>query len=128
MGIPENATKIYGKFAVMQIPDPLSILGAEFHLEHAHSNAAPGGYDVVTDNPDNLNPGNAYHAYESIAMDSTSSNATEYSTNMCEFTIHYGNAITHPDDPSKNVLTFATVQNNSTVECNVFLYIYAYEV
>ena len=128
MGIPENASKIYGKFAVMQIPDPLSVVGAEFHIEHAHSHTAPGSYGPVTDNPAILDSGNAWHAYESIAMDSTSANNTQWSATMREFTLHYGNAITHPDDPSKNVLTFATVQNNSTVQCQAFLYVYAYEI
>jgi len=130
MGIPENAKKIFCKYGCnFHCGDTSQNSDSHIHVNHAHSHFTPGKMEIVDKNPDRTNTTSAFHTWEGLVLASAEKTGSYQNTMevMYDLTVHYGNAIKHPEDPSKNVLIFHNSIIGHTKGCSIFLYVYGYE-
>jgi hypothetical protein len=131
LGIPENASKIFCKWGANFIcGDTSQNADSHMHLNHPHSPYSPGKQEIVNRNPNASVPGSAFHRWEALAL-ASAEKTVNYSNTMevmYDLTVHYGNAITHPEDPTKNLLIFYNGIIGHTKAAKIFLYVYGYEM
>tara|TARA_R110000824_G_scaffold263766_12_gene452584 strand:+ start:2406 stop:3488 length:1083 start_codon:yes stop_codon:yes gene_type:complete len=131
LGIPENAKKIFCKYGCNFVcGDTVQNADSHIKVNHAHSPYTHGQMEIVDKNPDSTNTTSAYHRWESVVMQSAEKTGSLFhntTEDLIDFTVHYGNAIKHPEDPSKNLLVFHNSIIGHTKSCKIFLYVYGYE-
>tara|TARA_R110000765_G_scaffold387907_1_gene480081 strand:+ start:579 stop:1658 length:1080 start_codon:yes stop_codon:yes gene_type:complete len=130
MGIPENAKKILFKYGVnFGCGTTVQNSDSHLHLDHPHSSFSPGKMEVIDRNPNRTNLTSAFHRWEGLLLKTAEKTGSYQNTmeDLEDLTLHYGNPIKHPEDPTKNLLVFHQAILGHTAFFSMFLYVYGYE-